>query len=316
MSAFIESLRTNAILRALVANTVVWLIGICVLIGTGVPSRGNRAEGPTAKGQLDGRIAAKLAPQNRDAKPAAAPEAKAAPKAEQAPKAGAAQNPEALPPLPSSNPPPMPVTEVGPRVKPMPPLAPKPPPSPNAVSTIVIGAAVKAPTANAIEKAPLPVNQMKQEEIEAVAKQYFGWTAEEGISIRLDFSDVTAAQLNRIVSGHLLRSEESLDWKFRRADGELSRMSDLPKGKLFGDLPHHKWPEGVKVETNTLYGPGARLEVKLVLADAAAVEMFRQLADEVKQRGAAPKQDFVFKLSATDHDQGVKIELIPTTNLR
>jgi hypothetical protein len=140
-------------------------------------------------------------------------------------------------------------------------------------------------TANAVEAAPRPVEQMSEGEIQAAIHDYEGWLHRGQITVRLDYTMLSGPQIDAIAGAYVMQSSATRTEAVRlviTSNGVPISMSDEALEKvLIGDLTpdRHRWPPCLQAKVSW-FGPNAAVTAKMVLRDAVALQLYRVLAEQ------------------------------------
>lgn len=143
----------------------------------------------------------------------------------------------------------------------------------------------RPPTANVVEAAPRPVEEMSEAEVQAAVKDYERWLHRGQITVLLDYALLNGPQIDTIAGVYVLQTNGTRTEGTRLAitsNGLRTSISDEALEKvLIGDLTpdRHRWPPCLLAKVSW-FGPNAAVTAKMVLNDACALKLYRVLAEQ------------------------------------
>ena len=165
-------------------------------------------------------------------------------------------------------------------------------------------------TSTPVEEAPKPVEQMSAAELQEAVEAYEKWVHEGQIRLILDYSQLNIGQLDSITLLYVARTMHTAILVSPDGKVRTLRASELPTGKLIGDLPtdRSKWPPVLATRARERFGSGFMAEANFMLTDACAVWLYRTLAQALGNKEPRPDMEFVLRLQP--NGQQLEVQLV------
>lgn len=133
-----------------------------------------------------------------------------------------------------------------------------------------------------VERTPIPVDRMTDEQVRKAVNAYRQWVHQGRIALELDFGRLNRDQLNECIAAYLVQGGGAVIQVERQ--GRASRIEALPPGRLIGDLPRDRWPAVLESAAKEWFGPGNSSNACLILAERVELEVYRHLGQRVKPK--------------------------------
>jgi len=163
------------------------------------------------------------------------------------------------------------------------------------------------PQPNDVEDEPKPFEQMTAQDIAEAVAAYEQHVRDGEVRLVLHWA-LSSEQLNSVVAYYVVSTKNTMISVNPRAQVEY--ITDIPKGKLIGDLPldRNKWPSFVgSLARHHLGSNYIAKDANFVLSDPTALRMYRTLASDVGTKDWQPGSVFILQIFTSAGQIQVKL---------